>query len=97
MINDAFMSDATVIYRCIPIALIPAVITSFEATPTALTLSFTTQTNRIYSVEASGDLESAQWAKVGNSMAGTGGTITYTETQTLGAPRRFLRVGVTLP
>jgi len=96
-INDAFMSDATVIYRCIPIALVPAVITSFEATPTAFTLSFTTQTNRTYCVEASQDLGSAQWTKLGNSMAGTGGTITYTETRTQSAPRRFLRVGVTLP
>lgn len=53
--------------------------------------------NSTYCVEASQDLGSAQWTKVGNSMAGTSGTITYTETRTQSAPRRFLRVGVTLP
>ena len=96
-INDTFMSDATVIYRCIPVALVPPAITSFDATTTTLTLRFSTQTNRTYFVEACDNLAAAQWTKVANNLVGTGGPLTYTETRTQGAPRRFLRIGVTLP
>jgi hypothetical protein len=96
-INDTFLSDATVIYRCIPVSLVPPVITSFDATTTTLTLRFTTQTNRTYYVEACDDLASAQWTKVATNLVGTGGPLTYTGTRTQGALRRFLRVGVKLP
>jgi hypothetical protein len=96
-INDTFMSDATVIYRCIPVSLVPPVITSFDATTTTLSLRFSTQTNRTYYVEACDDLAAAHWTKVANNLAGTGGPLTYTGTRTQGALRRFLRVGVTLP
>ena len=96
-INDTFMSDATVIYRCIPVALVPPVLTSFNTTTTTLTLRFSTQTNRTYYIEACNDLAAAQWTKVANKLAGTGGALTYSETRTQGATRRFLRVGVALP
>ena len=96
-INDTFLSDATVIYRCIPVSLVPPVITSFDATTTTLTLRFSTQTNRTYYVEACDDLASAQWTKVATNLVGTGGPLTYTGTRTQGALRRFLRVGVKLP
>ena len=85
------------IYRCIPVSLVPPVITSFDATTTTLTLRFSTQTNRTYYVEACDDLASAQWTKVATNLVGTGGPLTYTGTRTQGALRRFLRVGVKLP
>lgn len=96
-VNDTFMSDATVIYRAIPVALAPPVITSFEATTTTLTLRFSTQTSRTYFVEACDNLAAAQWTKVANNLPGIGGTLTYSETRVQGSPQRFLRVGVSLP
>jgi hypothetical protein len=96
-ISDTFMSDATVIYRCIPVTVTPPAIAAFDATPTALTLRFATVSGQTYYVEACDDLAVAQWTKVAVNLAGTGGNLTYTEPRSPSASRRFLRVGTTLP
>jgi len=69
--------------------VVPPTITVASLTGSVFSLSFTTQSNATYAVEAKSSLADTNWQAV-QSVVGTGAPVTATETNT--APMRFYRV-----
>ncbi|MEY4489097.1 MAG: hypothetical protein RIQ79_1605 [Verrucomicrobiota bacterium] len=96
-LTDAFQSDATVIYRCVPSGLVMPAITALELDASLVSLRFTTRSGQTYYVQVCTDLSTATWTTVAANLSGTGGVVTFTEPRPSGALRRFYRVGLTTP
>jgi len=95
--TDSFMSDATVIYRCVPSGVAAPVITALELTGSDVSVRFTTQAGRFYDVEWRNELTAGSWTSLATNVTGTGGVVTVTEPRVAGLRQRFYRVGVRMP
>jgi len=64
---------------------------------TDVVLTFRTVSNYVYDVESRTDLTSGSWSTVASNIAGTSGLVTNVDIGAATAPRRFYRIGVTVP
>lgn len=96
-LSDSFMSDATVVYRCVPALLALPRITSLRLVGSDVRVQFTTQSNRIYHVEYRNDLVRDSWMGMTSNLVGTGGTMTVTDTGGANRDKRFYRVLMAVP
>jgi hypothetical protein len=96
-LSDNFMSDGTVIYRCVPALLTAPVITSLQLAGADVRIRFTTLTNKLYGVDYRNDLATGSWASLTNNVTGTGGIITITDPGAASRSRRFYRIRLTVP
>jgi hypothetical protein len=60
-------------------------------------ISFTTTNGLPYAVEANNNLVTGSWNVLTNSVAGTGGIVTFTDTGAATLPQRFYKVGPVTP
>lgn len=93
---DAFMSDATVIYRCVP-ALLFAPTHALQLAGADVQIQFVTQTNKVYGVDYRTDLATGSWTSLTNNLASPGGTLTITDAGAASEPRRFYRIRLAVP
>jgi hypothetical protein len=93
---DSFMSNGTVIYRCVPAPSAPA-INSLQLAGAKVRIGFTTQTNMLYGVDYRNNLATGSWTSLTNNLAGTGGTITITDSGATNQARRFYRIHLAVP
>ena len=91
------MSDATVIYRCVPSGLVAPVLTALDLAGSGARIPFTIQTNRRYDVDWRSSLTGGTWNLLTNDVAGTGGVVTVSDPGALSLPMRFYRVRVKTP
>ena len=63
---------------------------SAQLRPGSLELTWSSQPNEVYRVQAASSLKPADWANLGPPLTAAGGTTTYTDTNV--APARFYRV-----
>ena len=96
-LSDHFMSDGTVIYRCVPALLNAPNISSLQLAGADVRVNFTTQTNWVYGVEYRNDLAAGSWTSLTTNLAGTGGTLTFTNSGGANPGRRFYRIHMTVP
>ncbi len=57
-------------------------------------ISFATDSNHVYYVESTGDPANGPWSTIVSNVAGTGGTVTVTDTNAVASPPRYYRVGL---
>ena len=60
-------------------------------------ISFTTTNGLPYAVEANSNLTTGSWNVLTNSIAGTGGIVTFTDSGAATLPQRFYKVGPVTP
>ncbi len=96
-LTDHFMSDATVIYRCVPALVTAPVITSLRRNGADMRIIFLTQSNKQYGIEYRNDLTTGSWTSLTNNLTGTGGLMTNTDTGAAIWTRRFYRIRLTVP
>ena len=94
---DHFMSDATVIYRCVPALLNVPSISSLQLAGADVRIKFATQTDRVYGVDYRNDLATDSWQSLTTNLAGTSGTLTFTNAGGAKQGRRFYRIYLTSP
>ena len=97
MLSDRFLSNTTVIYRCVSSAPAASVLTALDQTGSGARIRFTSLTNRRYEVDWRNSLAGGTWTSLTNGVAGTGGVVTIMDPGALGLPMRFYRVSVSLP
>lgn len=59
-----------------------------------ISVAFVTASNRFYYVEHNDDLSSGAWTTFTNNVPGTGGIVSVLDTNVVGFPQRFYRVGL---
>jgi len=94
---DNFMSSATVIYRAVPAAITLPNISSVRLLGMHVQIQFTTQMNQLYGVDWRSNLVSGSWSNLMTNLAGTGGTLTVTDTNGAKQSQRYYRVRVAAP
>ena len=88
---DHFMSDGTVIYRCVPYPAANLTITALEKIGNGVSIRFTTQTGNQYTVDWRTNLVAGTWSSLTNNVTGTGSAATITDPAAQGRPIRFYR------
>lgn len=91
-LSDFFMSDATVIYRCVP-----ALSISLQLAGADVRIQFTTQINKLYGVDYRNNPATASWTSLTNNLTGTGGMMTITDSGAASLSNRFYRSRLTAP
>lgn len=89
-LSDFFMSDATVIYRCVP-----ALSMSLQLTGADVRIQFATQTNKLYGVDYRNNPATGLWTSLTNNLIGAGGTMTITDSGAASLSNRFYRSRLT--
>ncbi len=64
---------------------------------TNVVLTFPTISNFLYDVQRKTDLASNSWSTIASNIAGTGGVVTNIDVGAATVPKRFYRVGLTVP
>ncbi len=72
-------------------------VTSLVITGSDVKISFTTTNGLPYAVEANSNLTTGSWNVLTNSIAGTGGIVTFTDSGAAALPQRFYKVGPVTP
>jgi hypothetical protein len=96
-LSDQFMSDAIVIYRCVPYTTDQPFIAGIHPTGSAIRIWFDTELNKQYAVYWRSNLASGAWFNLTNNVTGTGGTMAITDPGALLQPGRFYRMSETTP
>lgn len=92
---DKFMSDGTVIYRCVPALLTAPVITALQRDGANIRIRFTTLSNKLYGVDYRTNLAAGSWTSLTNNLTGTGGTMTVTNIGAASRAKCFYRIRMT--
>jgi hypothetical protein len=69
-------------------------ITGIQQAGDDMTIAFITASNRWYHVDYNDDLSSSAWTTFTNNVPGTGGIVSVLDTNVVGFPQRFYRVGL---
>jgi hypothetical protein len=94
---DRFMSDGTVIYRCVPAFVTPPTISSVQSVGTDVRLGFTSQTGKVYGLDYRNDLTAGSWTNLTNGLIGNGGVLSITNKGAGILPQRFYRIRQAVP